>query len=207
MGHPKKPKKKYLRPGKPWEKERIIRERDIINTYGYKNKKEIWGFTAMLRGFRAQARKIVALGNEQAKKEGENLLNRLIKMGLLDKKSTLDNVLELTINNISERRLLTLVMRQGLARTPKQARQFVTHRHIMVGGKVVTSPNYIVLKDEEKNIIFTSNSPFKSKHHPLIEQMNAAGKKNKKETVKSEEVVEEKVNKTDNSKKIVKENK
>ncbi|VVB76154.1 30S ribosomal protein S4 [Candidatus Tiddalikarchaeum anstoanum] len=181
MGQPKLPRKKFLRPGKPWEKNRILVEKELTKKYGYKNKKEIWRMSSLLRGFRAQARRITALANEQAKKEGENLIKRLLKLGLLEKDSNLDDVLDLTIDNISERRLLTQVMKKGIARTPKQARQFITHRHISVGDRKVTSPNYLVLKDEEGKISFSGNSPFNNKDHPLIEQMKNVGKKGRKE--------------------------
>ncbi len=172
MGDTKRTKKKFERPRKPWEKDRILYEKELIKSYGYKNKKEIWRFSAMLRGFRAQARNIVASRTEQAKKEGQNLLKRLYNMALLDKDATFDDVLELTIDDISKRRLVSMVVKKGLARTPKQARQFITHKHIVVAGRKINSPNYIVLRDEEDKIEFASNSPFKNPNHPLIAAMN-----------------------------------
>ena len=41
-----------------------------------------------------------------------------------------------------ERRLDALVLRSGFARTIYQARQFVTHRHILVNGHRVDRPSY-----------------------------------------------------------------
>ncbi|KQQ01412.1 30S ribosomal protein S4 [Rathayibacter sp. VKM Ac-2803] len=43
-----------------------------------------------------------------------------------------------------EMRLDALVLRSGFARTTAQARQFVTHRHIMVDGKTVDRPSFRV---------------------------------------------------------------
>lgn len=180
MGDTKKLKRKFERPRKPWEKNRIIYERELINKYGFKNKKEIWRFKALLRGFRAQARNIVAAHTPQAKKEGENLLKRLHKMGLLTEKSTFDDVLELTIDDISKRRLTSVVVSKGLARTPKQARQFIVHKHIMIGDKKVASPNYIVLKDDEANVKFAANSPYSTRDHPLIDAMKKVSKPGEK---------------------------
>ncbi|MBN1924011.1 MAG: 30S ribosomal protein S4 [Nanoarchaeota archaeon] len=175
MGDIKKLKKKFERPQKPWEKNRIIVERELINKYGYKNKKEVWRFKALLRGFRSQARNIVASRTNQAKFEGENLLNRLRVMGLLDAKSSFDDILELSIDDISKRRLVALMVEKGLARTSKQARQFITHKHVMVGDRKVASPNYIVLKNEENSIKYAGNSPYSTKNHPLIEDMKNVG--------------------------------
>jgi small subunit ribosomal protein S4 len=191
MGQPKRPKKKFTTPSKPWEKNRILHEIELMKRYGYKNKTEIWRMMALIRGFRTQARKIVALDNEQAKKEGANLIARLIKLGLLEAGSSLDNVLELNLDKISERRLVYLAFKKGLSRSVKQARQFITHRHIEAGGKVVTSPNYVVPKADEVKIAYTGNSPLSDVHHPLLEQMKSIGKEVKKEAPVKESKKEE----------------
>jgi len=204
MGDIKKLKKKFERPRKPWEKNRIIAERELSNTYGYKNKKEIWRLNALLRGFRAQARTIVASRSAQAKIEGENLLRRLERMGLLNKDSSFDDVLELSIDDISRRRLLSLVLKKGIARTPKQARQFIVHKHIMVGDKKVSSPNYIVLKEEEDSIMFAGNSCFTQRDHPLISSMREIAKADNKVELAKEE---KKIIKKDEVKEIKKEEK
>ncbi|HZW03556.1 MAG TPA: 30S ribosomal protein S4 [Anaerolineaceae bacterium] len=43
-----------------------------------------------------------------------------------------------------ERRLDNVVYRMGLARTRPQARQFVTHGHVMVNGSKVDIPSYLI---------------------------------------------------------------
>ena len=42
MGHPKKQKKKYERPRKPYDKVRIEKEKNILHEFGLRRKKEIW---------------------------------------------------------------------------------------------------------------------------------------------------------------------
>ncbi len=46
--------------------------------------------------------------------------------------------------SVLESRLDALVLRSGFARTMAQARQAVVHRHILVDGKIVSSPSYRV---------------------------------------------------------------
>ncbi len=46
--------------------------------------------------------------------------------------------------SLLERRLDALVLRAGFARTMAQARQAVVHRHILVDGKIVSSPSFRV---------------------------------------------------------------
>lgn len=43
-----------------------------------------------------------------------------------------------------ERRLDNVVFRMGLARTRKEARQIVGHKHILVNGKQVNIPSYLI---------------------------------------------------------------
>ncbi len=43
-----------------------------------------------------------------------------------------------------ERRLDNVIFRLGLARTRMEARQIVDHRHILVNGKIVNIPSYLV---------------------------------------------------------------
>jgi len=43
-----------------------------------------------------------------------------------------------------ESRLDNVIYRLGIARTRRQARQLVTHKHIMVNGKVVNVPSYLL---------------------------------------------------------------
>jgi len=59
-----------------------------------------------------------------------------------------------------ERRLDTVVYRMGFARTIMQARQFVNHGHIMVNGKKVNIPSFLVtsgdvveIKQKSRNLI------------------------------------------------------
>lgn len=43
-----------------------------------------------------------------------------------------------------ERRLDNIVFRMGFARTRREARQIVDHKHILVNGKVVNIPSYLI---------------------------------------------------------------
>jgi len=74
--------------------------------------------------------------------------------------------LTITLKDVLERRLQTLVYKKKLARSIKQARQFITHRHVTVSDKVITSPSYIVTKDDENKIGFSSLSALNSIDHP-----------------------------------------
>jgi small subunit ribosomal protein S4 len=190
MGDPKKVKKKYSGPRHPWIKENIELDKELLKEYALKNKKEIHKMDSFLKNFKDRAKKLIAAKTKQSEKEKKQLMQYLQKYGLIPAEATLDQVLGLTIRNIMDRRLQSLVYKKALAKTMSQARQFIVHNHILVGNKVITSPRYIVNLAEEDQIRFVPKSPFASPDHPeRIEQMPAPKpeKKEEKPTEKKEE--------------------
>ena len=79
-------------------------------------------------------------------------LNKLVNLGLLQKGQGLDDALALTVENILDRRLQTIVFRKGAAKTPRQARQFITHGHLSIEGRRMVYPSYMVPAEEEAKI-------------------------------------------------------
>ncbi len=154
MGHPKKLRKKYETPKKPYDKERLNEEIKLVKDYGLKNKHELWRAESMLRNFRRIARELQ--GSKDEKKENE-LIKKLVKIGLVAPKSTLDDILELKEADLLERRLQTIVFKRGLARTIKAARQLITHGHISINKRKVWWPSYTVPVLEETKIVLDPN--------------------------------------------------
>ncbi|MEE8402064.1 MAG: 30S ribosomal protein S4 [Candidatus Hydrothermarchaeaceae archaeon] len=152
MGDPKKHRKNFSRPRQLWQTERIERDKKIVKKHGLRNMSELWKAESLLRTFRRRARKLSALKTTQAEIEKKQLLGRLSTLNLSKKNASLDDVLAMNIEDVLGRRLQTIVQKSGLADTPKQARQFIVHGHIAVGGNKVTSPSYLVKADEEKSI-------------------------------------------------------
>ncbi len=163
MGDPRKPRKKWMGPRHPWIKERLIQELELVGRYGLKNKKELWIAATIARRFRHQARSLLGLPEDVRREREEALLKRLYRMGLVDENARLDDVLGLTAEHVLERRLQTIVWKKGLARTIHQARQLIVHGHIAIAGRRVTSPGYLVSRDEEDKIDYAPGSPFKER--------------------------------------------
>ncbi|MCE4613342.1 MAG: 30S ribosomal protein S4 [Desulfurococcales archaeon] len=161
MGDPRKPRKKWRGPKHPWIKERLEKEIVLVGRYGLKNKKELWRAESLARYIRYRAKSLLGLPDEIRAKETEVLLSKLRKMKLIEEGATLDDVLGISAEHILERRLQTIVYRKGLARTIYQARQLITHGHIAIGGRRVTSPGYLVTAEEEDLIDYAPGSPFK----------------------------------------------
>ena len=174
MGDPKFSRAKFERPSHPWEAERIKAENELLKKYGLKNKKELWRSQYTLRRFRQRARELqarVRTGDKQAEKEREQLLQRLGRVGLLPLDgTTLDDVLALDVEAILSRRLQTLTFLKGLAFTPRQARQFIVHGHVSVGGRRTTIPGMLVSRTQENGIAYDERSGISNDLHPVRQQ-------------------------------------
>ena len=144
MGLARKTRRKYDTPNHPWQAERIDEEKKLIDEYGLTNKKQIWKMSSLLRNFRKQARDIIGLRGERKESSIKILISKLTRLGLLNKDSTTGDVLNLSLRDILERRLQTVVYKMGLANSVKQARQFILHRKVMVNEKVISSPSYLI---------------------------------------------------------------
>ncbi len=150
--------KKFESPKHPWDEVRIGRESRIRKNFGLKSKKEIWKAETMLRGFRREARRLEAKRGEATEREISELIQKLISLKLVKKGADLDAVLTLELDDILGRRLQSVVYQKGLARTANEARQFIKHGHITVGGRRITVPSYMVREEEEDLIGHAENS-------------------------------------------------
>ncbi|EHP68549.1 MAG: 30S ribosomal protein S4 [Metallosphaera yellowstonensis] len=163
MGDPKKSRRKWEGPGMPWISQSLRMEQELVGKFGLRNKRELWLARTIVTGFRHMARSLLALPPAERAMREKQLLTRLYRIGLLkSENATIDDVLGLREEDLLERRLQTVVFKKGLARTIYQARQLIVHGHIAVGGRKVTSPGYIVKKEEEDSIDFYPTSPFKT---------------------------------------------
>jgi len=192
MGDPRRIRKKFSGPAHPWQKERIDEEKIFFKEYGLKNKSEIWKAASKLRGFKIQVKKIIKAKTEQSEKEKTQLLSKLAKLGILQENQNIDDILGLSTKDILERRLQSVVFRKGLAKSMKQARQFITHEHIIVNNKKITAPGFLVPKSLENSISFSQSSSFVSEDHPERIQEKKPAIKAKKEKQKEKKETETK---------------
>ena len=142
-------RKKLSRPRTPWDSVRLEDETKLLKEFGLRRKREIWSAEERVRNFRRRARSLIAVKNEE---KTQILLDRLVYLGLIQKGQGLDQVLQLKVGELLNRRLQTLVFNKGFASTVKEARQRITHGHIFVSERKMIFPAYIVPVDKENLI-------------------------------------------------------
>ncbi|CAI8228760.1 MAG: 30S ribosomal protein S4 [Methanobacteriota archaeon] len=172
MGHPKFSRPKFDTPKHPWKRARIDEEHDISARHGLKNMKEIWKARSQLRRMRQQAMKLIGkvdASHPHWMKEKDDLLQSLIRKGILSEESTIDDILTLNVEDILNRRLQARVYAKGLASSMKQARQLVTHGHITVAEQKITIPSYAISREEEELIAYHLSSKLNNESHVLRE--------------------------------------
>lgn len=142
----KRKHKKYSRPKRPFDKQRIEDEKKIIEEFGLKNKKEIWKAEAKIKNIREKAKRLISASEE----EKNSFFEKLNEMGLNVK--SIGDVLSLDKKDYLNRRLQTVLVEKKFAPTMKGARQLIVHKKVFVGEKNVSSPSYLVTRDAEKKI-------------------------------------------------------
>lgn len=193
MGHIKRRKKTYERPRRPWVVQRIKEEKELVEKYGLKNKREIWKAASLIRRYRREVRKILAevaggKPTEHTIRKEREILTSLKRKGILKEGmsegesgagSRLEDVLALSLEDILERRLQTRVHKKGLSNSLKHARQLIVHGHIAVNGRRVTVPSYLVSVDEERKMDYYGHAPVSISTATREKGVEAAGGREK----------------------------
>ncbi len=173
MGDPKRPKNTFKKPRRVWSTDQLAQELQTVGTYGLRNKRELWKAQTELSRIRKQARALLALPLEVRHGKETELLKSLNRLGLVSEGATLDDVLNLKIEDLLERRLQSVIMKKGLVKTPYQARQAVVHGHISISDRIVNIPSYMVRRDEEQGVTLRSGSTLTKMPPPPAEAQEA----------------------------------
>jgi small subunit ribosomal protein S4 len=173
VGDPKRQRKSYATPRHPWRSDQLEVELRLLGEYGLRNKRELWRYKTALSEVRAIARSLLGRSEAERSRVQQEYLAKLSRIGVLSESATIDEVLDLDIRDLLERRLQTMVFKRGLAKTLFQARQLVSHGHISIAGKIVSIPGYVVSREEEQKIKYFAQSPLAKADHPMRKVITA----------------------------------
>ncbi|OAF69265.1 hypothetical protein A3Q56_02929 [Intoshia linei] len=121
-------KKTCATPRRPFEKERLDQELELMGKYGLKCKREVWREKFKLAKIRKASRELLKLDNKDPKRlfEGNALIRRLARLGILNKTDqlmSLDDILSLRIENFLDRRLQTIANCNSLTKSIHESRR------------------------------------------------------------------------------------
>jgi small subunit ribosomal protein S4 len=142
-----------------WTTDQLNAELYVMGSYGLRNKRELWKAQTEVARIRNQARALLALSSEARSEKEKRLLNFLNRLGLVKEGATLDDILNLKVEDLLERRLQTIIMKKSGIKSPYQARQIVSHGHVSIGNRKVNVPGYLVRTDEEPQILLHMELP------------------------------------------------
>ena len=138
-----------------------------MNDYALKNKKEIRRAEFRIAKYKDIAKQLNRTTETKESDEAKHFLAKLKNMGFLPQEaSALDEVLDMRVRDILERRLSNVIYKHKMAKSPQQARQFVVHGHIKVGETLVSSPSYLVPVADEVKVTFSDRSSLSDENHP-----------------------------------------
>jgi small subunit ribosomal protein S4 len=146
MGDIKRKRKMFSRPKKLFDRTRMDEENVLVKKYGLKNKREIWKAKTAVSKLRRRAKALIGKSDE----EQRAFFDKLTKGGM--KIVDISDALALTEENVFERRLQTFVVKKKLASTIRGSRQLIVHKNVLVDGKVVNIPSFVVTLDLEDKI-------------------------------------------------------
>jgi len=167
---PKRKHKKYSRPKKPYDAVTIKEENALITKYGLKNRREVWKANYAIGRIRNLAKELITAEENDKQK----FIERQKAKGL-DVNSIAD-ILALNKEDYLKRRLQSIVVKKGFAKTPKQARQLIIHKHIYLNENVIDSPAHLTTIKEEDAIGINISLPVKeaisNEEKEILEKIN-----------------------------------
>ncbi|CAI8233016.1 MAG: 30S ribosomal protein S4 [Methanobacteriota archaeon] len=188
MGQPKFSRPKTQTPTHPWKAERIEEEHALKEQYGLKRiggMKEIWRAKSALRRHRQLAMKLIGRVDTTEghfMREKGDFLSSMHRKGLISEEAGLDDVLQINVENMLDRRLQSQVYYKGFAPSMRAARNIIVHGHIVLGNQRMNVPGYHVLRQEEAEIAYHPTSKFNNPDHSMRQEMER-----RRQTVGSEE--------------------
>ncbi len=99
------------------------------------------------RNFARAGKKVSEYGLQLREKQKAKFIYGVLEKPFRNYYERADRMKGITGENLMvmlERRLDNVVFRMGFARTRREARQIVGHRHVLVNGKLVQIPSYLV---------------------------------------------------------------
>jgi small subunit ribosomal protein S4 len=184
---PIRSKKIYNRPKKMFDKKIMAEEQALVAKYGLKNRREVWKAGFAIGKIRDIAKKLIGASDEDKEKFVKQQKEKGFPV------ETIADVLALNTEDYLKRRLQSILVNKGLCTKPKQARQFITHKHVSIDNNIINAPSHLTTAEEEQKINLDIALPAKklTKDEEELLQEIKHKEEPKNETKSEEETAEE----------------
>jgi len=186
---PIRSKKIYNRPKKMFDKKIMSEEQALVKRYGLKNRREVWKAGFAIGKIRDIAKKLIGGSDEDKEKFVKQQKEKGFPV------ETIADVLALNTEDYLKRRLQSILVKKGLCTKPKQARQFITHKHVSINKNIINAPSHLTTAKEEQEINLDIALPAKKltkDEEELLQEIKHKEKAEDKPELKEEIVEEEK---------------
>jgi len=169
-----------------FDKKVMSEEQALVKKYGLKNRREVWKAGFAIGKIRDIAKELISGSDEDKAKFVKQQKAKGFAV------ETIADVLALNTEEYLKRRLQSILVRKGLCTKPKQARQFITHKHVSIDNNIINAPSHLTTADEEEKISLDIALPAKKltkDEEDLLQEIKH--KEDDKPKSEDEEVVEE----------------
>ena len=129
-----------------FDKKIMAEEQALVARYGLKNRREVWKAGFAIGKIRDIAKKLIGAPDEDKAKFVKQQKEKGFPV------ETIADVLALNTEDYLKRRLQSILVRKGLCTKPKQARQFITHKHVSINKNIINAPSHLTTAEEELDI-------------------------------------------------------
>lgn len=143
-----------------WKHEDNLREIKILRRYHIQDREDYARYNKLAGMIASLAAKLKQLppSNAYRQRATEQLLDKLLKMGLIDTASSLAKAEAVPASAFCRRRLPVVMARLKMAETLKEAVTFIEQGQVRVGPSVVTDPAFMVTRALEDFVTWTDSS-------------------------------------------------
>eukprot|EP01068_Selenidium_serpulae_P004454 Selendium_serpulae@DN3577_c0_g1_i1.p1 len=146
-----------------WKRDNSVREAKVIRKYQITDREDYHKYlkiTGYIRKLTAILRKMPK-SDEFRVKTTDMLLDKMVSLGVLPKKTSLEDLEELPVSRFCQRRLATILFDSKYSQKMGDAVALVEQGHFRIGPNVVNNPALHITPDMEDHLTWADGSKIK----------------------------------------------
>ena len=148
-----------------WKKESNIHFTKIMRRYYIQNKLDLKKYNIICGKIKKILHKLLLLKptDKYRIEKTEEILSKLYKLGLINNKTSLKELDEITVSKFCRRRLSVILFRNKYVESIKEGITFIEQGQIQIGTETILNPALIISREMEDHISWAYNSKIKRK--------------------------------------------